>query len=153
MNAVSIRALEERDLDAALAIVEAARPLSSHWPRESYLPAPDDVLRSWVAVCNGAVAGVLLAGYAGDDVEILNLAVADAARRHGVGRALVRVALDEAIARGLTRAFLEVRESNAGARAFYARLGFTDINRRRGYYRDPEEDGLVLGQTLPGRAG
>jgi ribosomal-protein-alanine N-acetyltransferase len=45
--------------------------------------------------------------------------------------------------------FLEVRESNAAARALYARFGFREGGRRRGYYRKPVEDALVLVCDLP----
>ena len=40
--------------------------------------------------------------------------------------------------------FLEVRESNVAARALYASRGFSAVGRRRGYYRHPVEDALVL---------
>jgi ribosomal-protein-alanine N-acetyltransferase len=40
--------------------------------------------------------------------------------------------------------FLEVRESNSAARALYASRGFLAVGRRRGYYRSPVEDALVL---------
>jgi ribosomal-protein-alanine N-acetyltransferase len=60
----------------------------------------------------------------------------------------VGVAIETARADGVQSVFLEVRESNSAARAFYAGLSFTQIGRRRGYYRNPEEDALVLSQTL-----
>jgi ribosomal-protein-alanine N-acetyltransferase len=50
----------------------------------------------------------------------------------------------EAVACGVTKATLEVRQSNAAARAFYERLGFVIEGTRRDYYRDPREDALVL---------
>jgi ribosomal-protein-alanine N-acetyltransferase len=79
-----------------------------------------------------------------DEGEILNLAVAPAGRRHGVGRALVEHVLEALIARGARQVYLEVRESNAPARALYAGRGFKEVGRRTQYYRRPVEDAIVL---------
>jgi len=54
-------------------------------------------------------------------------------------------------ARGATRVFLEVAETNAAARALYAAMGYERLGLRRGYYRDPAAgsvDALVLGRDL-----
>jgi ribosomal-protein-alanine N-acetyltransferase len=40
--------------------------------------------------------------------------------------------------------YLEVRESNAPARALYAAHGFQEAGRRKEYYRRPVEDAVVL---------
>jgi ribosomal protein S18 acetylase RimI-like enzyme len=40
--------------------------------------------------------------------------------------------------------FLEVRQSNSGARNLYTRLGFLPVGVRRGYYIRPVEDALVM---------
>jgi GNAT superfamily N-acetyltransferase len=48
-----------------------------------------------------------------------------AARRAGLGRALVRAALERAEARGCRRVELDVNEDNTDAIAFYRGLGFT----------------------------
>ena len=45
---------------------------------------------------------------------------------------------------GVSRVFLEVRESNKGAMAFYERAGFQRAGRREGYYQDPREAALVF---------
>jgi ribosomal-protein-alanine N-acetyltransferase len=60
----------------------------------------------------------------------------------------METALEGAKARGVLRVFLVVRESNAAARAFYARLGFGQDGRRRNYYSDPAEDALLLSRNL-----
>ena len=39
---------------------------------------------------------------------------------------------------------LEVRSSNAPARALYEKLGFAQVGRRPNYYRNPKEDALIL---------
>ena len=56
-----------------------------------------------------------------------------------------------ALRRGAATAFLEVAEPNLAARALYARSGFHEAGRRRGYYRDPAGravDALVLSKPL-----
>lgn len=90
------------------------------------------------------VAGYLVALDAADEGEILNLAVAPGGRRRGVGRALVQSVLTTLTARGIQQVYLEVRESNAAARALYAAHGFTEVGRRAGYYRRPVEDAIIL---------
>ncbi|HKO03502.1 MAG TPA: ribosomal protein S18-alanine N-acetyltransferase [Candidatus Acidoferrales bacterium] len=144
-----IRRMEERDLDSVEAIETAARPWAAHWTREAYFAPADMAMCAWVADHAGEIAGFVLARYAGGEMEILNLAVARDARRKGTGRALVRAAINQGAARGAARAFLEVRESNAAALAFYASLGFAPAGRRSGYYRDPVEDALLLTVPLP----
>lgn len=92
----------------------------------------------------GGVAGYLVALDAADEGEILNLAVAPAGRRHGLGHALVQDILDVLAGRGVRHVYLEVRESNAPARALYAAHGFQEAGRRKQYYRRPVEDAIVL---------
>jgi len=90
------------------------------------------------------VIGYIVAWMVADEAEIANLAVAPEARRGGVGRSLLDAALDTARGHGVHTVYLEVRESNAAARALYARRGFVEIGRRRGYYRRPLEDAILL---------
>jgi len=99
-----------------------------------------------VAEGNGAdaIAGYVVALDAADEGEILNLAVAPADRRNGLGRALVEEVLEALAERGVRQVYLEVRESNAPARALYAAHGFREVGRRKQYYRRPAEDAIVL---------
>lgn len=90
------------------------------------------------------VVGYVVALDAADEGEILNLAVAEAGRRRGLGRALVRAILDALTKRDVRQVYLEVRESNAPARALYEAFGFRDVGRRKAYYRRPVEDAIVL---------
>lgn len=151
MSGATIRRLEPRDLDAVQTIEAAALPWAARWTPDSYLPFPQSEMCAWVAEERGLILGFVLARYAGGQMEVLNLAVAEAARRTGTGWALVRAALAEGKVRGAAQAFLEVRESNSGALAFYATLGFSIVGRRTGYYQAPAEDALILSLPLPGR--
>ena len=97
-----------------------------------------------VADLEGKVGGYVIALDAADEGEILNLAVAPGTRRHGLGRALVEAMIGALQQRDVHHVYLEVRESNAPARALYAAQGFREVGRRAQYYRRPVEDAIVL---------
>jgi ribosomal-protein-alanine N-acetyltransferase len=94
-----------------------------------------------------AVGGMLLARVAGDEAEILTLAVAPPLRRGGLGAALVATAMRRAAARGAAAMYLEVASGNSPARALYDRAGFVRVGRRARYYADGG-DALVLRADL-----
>jgi ribosomal-protein-alanine N-acetyltransferase len=92
--------------------------------------------------------GFVLARAAGGEAEILTLAVAPAARGQGLGRRLLQAAIARARELGAERMFLEVGTENPTALALYARLGFTKVGTRKGYYSGG--DALVLRLPLLG---
>jgi len=106
-----------------------------------------------VAQTTEGVAGYLVALDAADEGEILNLAVAPGGRRHGIGRALVDQALETLAERGVRQVYLEVRDSNAAARALYATHGFHEVGRRAQYYRRPVEDAIILRAAIVAAEG
>ena len=67
----------------------------------------------------------------------------------GLARSLLTAALADAADSGADRMLLEVSADNPGALAFYAAAGFTEIDRRRGYYRDGA-DAVVMQRPLGG---
>ena len=69
-------------------------------------------------------------------------------RSSQAGRALLDAALTEAVRRKVEAVYLEVRDSNARARRLYHSRGFEEVGRRKGYYRRPVEDAIVLRRTL-----
>ncbi|MDQ3761547.1 MAG: ribosomal protein S18-alanine N-acetyltransferase [Actinomycetota bacterium] len=96
--------------------------------------------------------GALLIGYAGlarvgSEAEVHTLAVDRAHQRRGIGRALLRAILDQAV--GAT-VFLEVRTDNESAIRLYRSEGFRVIGTRRGYYRPSGADAFtMLRQACP----
>ena len=95
------------------------------------------------------VVGHLIGRTVVDEGEILTLAVAPERRRRGIAARLLVEAMTIMAGRGVGRVWLEVRASNAAAQALYREHGFTPAGRRRGYYREPVEDALVLRCDLP----
>jgi ribosomal-protein-alanine N-acetyltransferase len=99
---------------------------------------------AWAAEMEGRVVGILLGRVAADEFEILNLAVGKVHRRRGIATKLVSEALEYSRIGGAQQAYLEVRASNEGAIALYAKMGFRVCGRRPNYYRDPVEDAVLL---------
>ncbi|HEX8232870.1 MAG TPA: ribosomal protein S18-alanine N-acetyltransferase [Caulobacteraceae bacterium] len=99
---------------------------------------------------DGEASGFILGRSVADEAEILTIAVAPAARRQGLGRALVEGLARQARLAGAAALFLEVAEDNGAARALYQGCGFVLAGRRRAYYGRPggRADALVLRRTL-----
>ena len=126
---------ESGDL-AEIAAIQAASPEATQWDVAGYLP-----YQILVAVSGGRIAGFLVARPADDrECDLLNLAVAPAYRRQGIGRGLVRALLESR--QGAI--FLEVRESNQAARSLYRSLGFQEVSVRFQYYYSPLESAIVM---------
>ena len=121
---------------ALIGQIQAASPEASQWDVPEYLKY--DFL---VAVCDGRVAGFAVARrLAEGESELLNLAVDPAFRRRGIGRRLVA----ELTSSHRGTLWLEVRESNLGARKFYKSLGFCEAGCRPGYYPGSGEGAIVM---------
>ncbi len=82
-----------------------------------------------------------------DEIHIATLAVHPDFRRLGIARMILRTALDDAAREGALSALLEVRAGNTAAQALYRGFGFEVVGRRPAYYRDNNEDALLM--TLP----
>lgn len=120
----------------SIAQIQAASPEAGQWDVQEYLKY--DFL---VALCDGHVAGFAASRRVAEgESELLNLAVDPAFRRRGIARRLIG-ALTSGHPGTL---WLEVRESNLGARKLYESLGFCEAGRRPGYYPDSGEAALVM---------
>lgn len=94
--------------------------------------------------------GFVLARVAGDEAEILTLAVDKAFRGQGLGRALLQAAAHHAVSLGAQSIFLEVGTDNPAALALYAGLGFARVGQRKGYYASSSgADAWVMKVQLP----
>jgi len=101
----------------------------------------------FVAEHAGTAAGFVLARRAADEAEILTIAVAAAHRRQRLGWALLAAAEAACASAGASRMVLDVSETNAAARGFYAAAGYAERARRPGYYADGAA-ALILDKQL-----
>ncbi len=148
MTAFTVRPLIHRDIEDVLAI-QALSPEISRWTLWDYDRVARGEMAGWIAeVEGGQLAGFLVARQIATDLEILNFAVRPAARRQGVGAALLGEVRRWAESFGAQQAFLEVRVSNLAALRFYERHNFKVTGRRSRYYTEPIEDGLVLSAAI-----
>ena len=97
--------------------------------------------------------GDTVVAYAGlvralDEGEITNVATHPDHRKKGYARAVLLALIEAAREAGLVRITLEVRVSNAAARALYASLGFRDCGLRKNFYSSPREDGVIMELSL-----
>jgi ribosomal-protein-alanine N-acetyltransferase len=166
-----LRPATASDLNSILALERAAEN-APHWPLSSYAAvlsaaggertgqtsaAPQ---RCLIVACRDA----LLVGFAVGLVtptprrldaacvaELESVAVASAARRTGLGRALCSSVFDWCRSHGATEVILEVRAADAGAIALYTSLGFTRTGCRPRYYHNPDDDALVMRLALEDR--
>ena len=79
-----------------------------------------------------------------EEAHITILAVHPQYHGQGLGKALLYSLLRTATDLGLERATLEVRDSNLVAISLYEKFGFKTAGKRRGYYKDNNEDALIL---------
>ena len=118
---------------------------SDPWSENSIASELDNKLAFWLV----AVEGETVAGYIGsqtvmDETDMMNVAVHPDFRRQGIAEALVNGLVDRLKDMGSHCLTLEVRASNAPAISLYEKLGFSEIGRRKNYYRNPREDALIL---------
>ena len=147
---VLVRPAVPPDLEDVLSIERVS--FSDPWTRESFesaiaLPHTRFLVAEEGGGEPGAdvrVVGYVLALLLADEGEIADIAVAPDGRRRGVAGQLLDRVIAESSARRLRALYLEVRESNSAARALYASRDFETVGTRRGYYRRPTEDALVL---------
>jgi len=76
------------------------------------------------------------------------VAVSASARRSGLGQALCEQVMEWARKCGAKSMELEVRESNGAALGLYRQIGFVEQGKRPKYYRDPEEDAVLMAAKL-----
>jgi ribosomal-protein-alanine N-acetyltransferase len=116
------------------------------WPERSfrYELTENPVSRGWVAELNGKIAAMLILWFIVDEAHIATIAVHPDFRRQGIGEQILLAALRAVREEGARRAFLEVRVGNAAAQEMYRKYGFEVVGVRPKYYRDNNEDALLM---------
>ncbi|MDQ2691538.1 MAG: ribosomal protein S18-alanine N-acetyltransferase [Chloroflexota bacterium] len=143
MNLV-IRKMTLDDVPAVVGLDQ--KSFSLPWPERSfrYELTGNPASRCWVAELDGQVVGMIVVWLIGDEAHVATLATLPDFRRRGIAKRLLSYALQHLMREGARSSFLEVRESNLAAQALYRMFGYTETGRRRRYYRDNDEDALLM---------
>lgn len=146
--------------------LEHSSSSAAHWPKrlyESVFGEPgssphfyrlawvvEDQERTAAGVSRQAskIVAFLVARRIDTEWELENIVVSETFRRRGAGSILLAALVAEARAQHGIGIFLEVRESNQGARALYKKAGFKKMDLRKDYYSDPREDAVIFRLSL-----
>jgi [ribosomal protein S18]-alanine N-acetyltransferase len=148
----TLRTMTPADLDAVL-VLERSLFAEEAWSREMLEGELAEQPRSryyLVADDDGAITGYAGLLVAANQADVVTLAVAAGRWGQGVGSALLEALLAEAVRRGCTEVFLEVRTDNTRAQRLYRRYGFRQIGIRKGYYQPSGADALVMRREVTG---
>jgi ribosomal-protein-alanine N-acetyltransferase len=141
-----VRPMTIAALDGVLELEVEVYPFP--WTRGNFVDSLVAGYAAWTLNhVDGDLIGYCVAMPGVDEMHLLNITIAPAARRCGHARRLLAELVQLCRLRQATRLWLEVRESNAQARDVYRRLGFAQVGRRKGYYPAPEgqrEDAVVM---------
>ncbi|MFD1506603.1 ribosomal-protein-alanine N-acetyltransferase [Georgenia yuyongxinii] len=158
-DAVRLRPLTTADLGRVLEL-EPQLFGAGAWSRGTYIEELAAAGRTYVAAVIEADGAERLVGYAGvaagEEAQVMTVGVAAGYRRRGIGTRLLDALVRTAAEEGARSMLLEVRASDEGAQALYARAGFVPIGRRRNYYLAEREDAVVMRKVLrrgPGPVG
>ena len=118
---------------------------SDPWSEKSIASELNNALALWLVANEGEqVAGYIGSQTVMDESDMMNVAVHPDFRRKGIAESLVNALVAELKAKESRCLTLEVRASNTPAITLYKKLGFSEIGRRKNYYRNPREDALIL---------
>ncbi len=138
---------------------------AAHWSVEQYenlfaefdprlsqrlILVAEDVSETPAATAPGEhrIFAFLVAHRVDKEWEVENIVVAEDSRRLGLGSRLLSDLVKHARTNHGNSIFLEVRQSNQGARAFYNKLGFVELGSRKSYYSNPSEDAVLYRLSL-----
>lgn len=134
--------------DAPLIASAEERIFSDPWKLSDVLGAiSQSGSMCYVATSDGALMAYIIGRTVMPEGEIYRIATLEEFRRRGIAYRLLDYAHKTERGRGLESLFLEVREKNAAARALYAAHGFSEIGVRRGYYKDPPDNAILMIKT------
>ncbi|MBQ8314955.1 MAG: ribosomal protein S18-alanine N-acetyltransferase [Lachnospiraceae bacterium] len=135
--------MTEEDV-AAVAALEAEN-FSRPWSYDAFLKIlSDENYIVMIAKKEDAFLGYCVLLCTGEEADITNVCTAPKARGKGVATGMLTALMEAGKSRGVTEFFLEVRESNAPARALYTKLGFEEIGLRKNYYEEPREHAVLM---------
>lgn len=147
MNDIRIVSMT-RELVPQVAAMERTT-FSEPWSEQSLYDAVKDEKYCYkLCVLDEKVLGYAGLLVVGDEGQITNVAVSEEYRGRGIGTMLMNALAVYGKGRGVSGLFLEVRAGNTNAQRLYTKCGFLPVGRRKGFYRMPPEDAIVMMRSL-----
>lgn len=106
---------------------------------------------AWVNGLKELPMGMIVGRALGEQYEIITIAVNPEWRGRGFAKQLLATLTARAKETGAKMLFLEVQENNKTARVFYQDAGYTEVNRRKDYYKQEDgtyKDAVVMQKEL-----
>ena len=147
MNEIQIMPMNETHIHAIAEIEKQC--FSEPWSEKALaeeLSVPSAVFLT--ALMDGQVAGYMGVHHLGNCAYVCNVAVFPEYRRRSAASALMEAQIQKARACGMNEITLEVRTSNAAARALYEKFGFVRLGTRPNFYSSPKENAEIYSLYL-----
>ena len=139
--------IRKMTIDDVPVVVELDKmSFSLPWPERSFRFELTDnpASRCWVAEADGRIIGMIVVWLIVAEAHVATLATHPDFRRQGIAKKLLSHALQYLSSEGAQSSFLEVRASNTAAQEMYRKFGYKESGRRRHYYKDNDEDAILM---------
>ena len=148
-NAVTLRTMTPENLDAVMAIEQAA--YSHPWSRGNFRDSLNPLFDAQCLWLGDELLGYFLAMHGVEEMHLLNITVAPARQGEGWGHMMLDALSLISRNVGAQTLWLEVRQGNARALQVYERYGFVRVGLRKDYYpadRQQREHAVVMSLKL-----
>lgn len=152
-GAITVRPMRMRDLSQVCQIDRLS--FSLPWPDSAFHYELIDNPHSFILVAELAhldsvpqLVGVIVVWEILDEAHVATLAVHPEHRRMGIASQLLLTALKIAMSRKAVTSTLEVRSKNVAAQELYRKFRFEVVGYRPRYYRDDQDDALIMSVDL-----
>ncbi len=146
MQRVDVLIASVEDIRRLTEIDEVSFPEGERWSSISFsgsIESADEIILSAVDADTGMVAGYAAVSYVLDEANLNKIAVDPEYRQKGIGSLLLKK-MEEYLPAQVSVYNLEVREGSRNAVSMYLRSGYEIIGKRRRFYRNPDEDALLM---------
>ncbi len=146
MEQLVILPMKKEDLPACAAIEQyAPDPWTLEQLQEEFLFESAHLFTAWQGQ---TIVGLAAFQLAADELTLNTITVSPLFRQQGVANSLLEQALLQLKQQGAACCFLEVRSQNLPARKLYQKAGFLQAGVRRGFYKSPADDAIVMNKML-----
>jgi len=145
---LSIKWMEVSDVSEVILIEREIFP--APWSEDSFLYrlCDKDYNLSLIGTINGGIAAYAVSYIVSDELHFMNLAVKRACRRNKIGEILLLMSLRAGKEKNCRCVHLEVRKNNTSAIQLYKKNGFENVGVRKNYYREENEDALLMSKSI-----